>query len=227
MAHVTTLNDLAGQTFADVPQVARVLRRDERTIRRGIEAGRIPGQKVGSKWAVPVSWLREQAGMPEPSPDVDELADQVADRVLARLAGLFTRGQDAEADGEPEGDVKSTRFCPHHNVRLPGGRAEAEARGLSLAGRTTLPARRTIINDIDIDQPVRVTPDLARAIARTLSGPHGYPGTTAEDVTRELGKARDDGRNIIGLFAADSIQDALEAGVLARDSDGIIGQVPS
>jgi hypothetical protein len=84
-----------------------------------------------------------------------------------------------------------------------------------------------IMNDIDIDQPVRVTPELARAIARTLSGPHGYPGTTAEDVTRELGKARDDGRNIIGLFAADSIQDALEAGVLARDSDGIIGQVPS
>ena len=32
----------------------------------------------------------------------DELADRVADRVVARLAGLFTRGQDAEADGEPE-----------------------------------------------------------------------------------------------------------------------------
>jgi len=32
----------------------------------------------------------------------------------------------------------STRFCARHDGRLP----EAEARGLSLAGRTTLPARR-------------------------------------------------------------------------------------
>ena len=32
----------------------------------------------------------------------------------------------------------STRLCAHRNGRLP----EAEARGLSLAGRTTLPARR-------------------------------------------------------------------------------------
>jgi hypothetical protein len=37
----------------------------------------------------------------------------------------------------------STRFCPHHNGRLPGERAEAGPRGLSLADRTTLPARRT------------------------------------------------------------------------------------
>jgi len=99
---VTTLSDLAGQVFADVPDVARVLGRDQRTVRRGIEAGKIPGQKVGSRWVVPVSWLRQQAGEPEPSPDMDALADQVAARVLARLAGLFTRGpcgdgQDPEA----------------------------------------------------------------------------------------------------------------------------------
>ena len=98
MAHVTTLNDLAGQTFADVPDVASILGRDERTVRRGIEAGKIPGRKVGSRWVVPVSWLRDQAGMPEPSPDVDALADQVADRVVARLAGLFTGG--AYGDGQ-------------------------------------------------------------------------------------------------------------------------------
>lgn len=92
LAHVTTLNDLAGQIFADVPQVADILGRDERTVRRAIEAGRIPGQKVGAKWAVPVSWLREQAGVPEPSPDVDELAEAVADRVVARLARLLAAG---------------------------------------------------------------------------------------------------------------------------------------
>ena len=99
---MTTWNDLAGQVFADVPQVADITGRDQRTIRRALEAGRIPGQKVGANWLIPTSWLREQAGMPEPPPDADELADQVADRVLARLAGLFRRGQDAEADDEPE-----------------------------------------------------------------------------------------------------------------------------
>lgn len=72
----------------------------QRTIRRGIEAGVIPASRIGAKWAIPVSWLREQAGLTEsppaePSPDMDELADQVAARVLALLGGLFTRGQDA------------------------------------------------------------------------------------------------------------------------------------
>ena len=95
MAHMTTLGDLAGQFFADVPQVASILGRDERTIRRAIEAGKIPGQKIGAKWAVPTSWLREQAGVPEPSPDLDELASKVADQVVARLAGLLAQAGDA------------------------------------------------------------------------------------------------------------------------------------
>jgi excisionase family DNA binding protein len=104
---MTTLSDLAGQAFCDVPDAASVLGRDERTVRRGIEAGKIPATKIGSKWAVPTAWLREQAGVAEAPQapagrDLDELADRVADRVVARLAGLFTRGQDAEADGEPE-----------------------------------------------------------------------------------------------------------------------------
>ena len=107
MAHMTTLDDLAGRLFASVPEVASLLRRDERTIRRGIEAGTIPATRAGATWSIPTSWLRERAGVAEPSPaamapDPDELADRVADRVVARLAGLFTRGQDAEADGEPE-----------------------------------------------------------------------------------------------------------------------------
>ena len=108
MAHVTTLNDLAGQIFADVPQVASLTGRDQRTIRRALEAGRIPGQKVGARWMVPVSWLREQAGLPEPSPDpvtpdLSELADQVAARVVARLARLLAQAQPehgAAASGE-------------------------------------------------------------------------------------------------------------------------------
>jgi hypothetical protein len=103
MAHVTTLNDLAGQIFADVPQVASIIGRDARTVRRAIEAGKIPGQKVGSRWTVPVAWIRQQAGEPEPASDLDAMADQVAARVLARLAGLLAAAQpehDATASGE-------------------------------------------------------------------------------------------------------------------------------
>ena len=112
MAHMTTLGDLAGQAFADVPQVADILGRDERTIRRAIEAGKIPATQVGSKWSVPIAWLREQAGVPEPSPDVDELADQVAARVVARLAGLFTRGPCGDGQDTAPLDAQDVRNWP-------------------------------------------------------------------------------------------------------------------
>ena len=101
--HMTTLSDLAaGKLFIGVPEVASITGRDERTIRKAAEKGEIPARKVGANWLIPVAWLREQARVPETSPDTDELADRVADRVLARLAGLFTRGpcgdgQDPEA----------------------------------------------------------------------------------------------------------------------------------
>ena len=78
------------------------------------------------------------------------------------------------------------------------------------------------MNDIDVDQPVRVTPELAQVIARMLSVPGSYPGTTAEDVARELGKSRGDGRNIVGMFAADSLRDAIDAGVVAAGDEGVL-----
>ena len=78
------------------------------------------------------------------------------------------------------------------------------------------------MNDIDVDQPVRVTPELAQVIARMLSVPGSYPGTTAEDVGRELGKPRGDGRNIIGLFAADSLRDAIDQGAVGPDAAGVL-----
>jgi hypothetical protein len=49
--------------FATAPETAQVLRSDERTVRAALEAGQIPGFKVGVTWRVPVSWLREQAGL--------------------------------------------------------------------------------------------------------------------------------------------------------------------
>ena len=88
-----TLEDLGDKLFAYVPEVAQILCRDQRTVRAAIRAGQIPATKTGQRYIVRVSWLREQAGQPVPAPaampDLDELADRVADRVLARLARLF------------------------------------------------------------------------------------------------------------------------------------------
>ena len=103
MAHVTALDDLAGKLFADIPAVADILGRDERTVRHAAEKGEIPAKKVGARWLVPTAWIREQAGIAEPSPaatpDLDALADRVADRVMARLARLFARGAATASDG--------------------------------------------------------------------------------------------------------------------------------
>lgn len=66
-----TIADLDGQLFADVPEVAQLLRNDERTIRRAIERGEIPAIRTGKRWRVPTAWLRRVAGLetgPETSP---------------------------------------------------------------------------------------------------------------------------------------------------------------
>jgi excisionase family DNA binding protein len=54
---------LEGKLFADVPQVATVLRSDERTVRRSLASGDIPGIRTGTRWRVPTRWLREAAGL--------------------------------------------------------------------------------------------------------------------------------------------------------------------
>jgi excisionase family DNA binding protein len=99
-----TLDDLGDRLFADIPQAASILGRDERTVRRAAAAGEIPATKVGTKWMIRTSWLREQAGVGQlgaasAAPDLDELADRLADRMFARLAGLFAGhiGSDTEA----------------------------------------------------------------------------------------------------------------------------------
>jgi hypothetical protein len=74
--------------------------------------------------------------------------------------------------------------------------------------------------DFDLDQPVRVTPGPTRATARTLSS--RYPGTTAEIVTRDLAKVQGDGRGIIGMFAVDSLRDAIDQGAVGPDADGVL-----
>jgi excisionase family DNA binding protein len=52
---------LDGKLFADVPEVAALLRIDQRTVRRSIEHGDIPAIRTGQRWRIPTSWLRAQA----------------------------------------------------------------------------------------------------------------------------------------------------------------------
>lgn len=96
------LDDLTGRLFANVPEVASILGVDERTIRRAIKAREIPGHRVGTKYVIPVSWLRAIAGSPapaptEPMPDVDQLAERVTERVFARFARMFGTLADVSA----------------------------------------------------------------------------------------------------------------------------------
>lgn len=89
-----TLDDLDGRLFASTPEVAAILGRDPRTLRRAAEAGQIAGaRKVGKNWLFPVAWLQEQAGMAAPAQapqvDYDKLADLVTDRLIARFARIF------------------------------------------------------------------------------------------------------------------------------------------
>jgi excisionase family DNA binding protein len=53
---------LGDRIFVGVPEVAEILHSDQRTVRRALEAGQIPGFKVGVNWRIPVEWLRKQAG---------------------------------------------------------------------------------------------------------------------------------------------------------------------
>jgi hypothetical protein len=57
------LAELEGKLFATVPETAVVLRSDVRSVRRSIAAGDIPAQPVGPRKLVPVSWLRQAAGL--------------------------------------------------------------------------------------------------------------------------------------------------------------------
>lgn len=66
-APMLTLGDLDGRLFATVPEVARVLRYDERTVRRAIAAGQIPAVVAGVTHRVPVAWIRAQALLVSPS----------------------------------------------------------------------------------------------------------------------------------------------------------------
>lgn len=96
-------SDLEERLFADVPEVASLTGMDARTVRAAAESGQIPSTKVGKKYLIPTAWIRAQMGqsapMPAAMPDLDGLADQVADRLFARFGRAFA----AMVSGDPEG----------------------------------------------------------------------------------------------------------------------------
>src|SRR5215217_5759933 len=54
---------IGDRIFTTVPVVAQVLDLDERTVRRGIERGELPGIRVGSSIRIPVAELLRLAGL--------------------------------------------------------------------------------------------------------------------------------------------------------------------
>jgi excisionase family DNA binding protein len=89
---VTSRADLDDRLFFRVPEVAALTGMDARTVRRAIEAGEIPAQRYSGRVLIPGGWVREQAAADSPLATAppplapNELADLVADRVVARLA---------------------------------------------------------------------------------------------------------------------------------------------
>jgi excisionase family DNA binding protein len=53
----------ADRLFATAPETAQVFRSDERTIRAACERGEIPAVRIGQQWRIPMSWLKQAAGM--------------------------------------------------------------------------------------------------------------------------------------------------------------------
>lgn len=70
-----SIDELRSQLFATVAEAAPLLRSDERTVRRAIEAGHVPAVKLSNKTLIPVRALLQLAGL-----DVDQDADVPAHR---------------------------------------------------------------------------------------------------------------------------------------------------
>jgi excisionase family DNA binding protein len=58
--HEELLAGLDDRAFFSIPEAARLLGADDRTVRKAVAAGSIPATRLGCKWFVPTSWLREQ-----------------------------------------------------------------------------------------------------------------------------------------------------------------------
>jgi hypothetical protein len=124
------LDDLDGRLFASTTEAAAILDGlDPRTLRRAIAAGEIPSRRVGNKLLVPVAWLREQVNgaapkQDQPPLDLDQLANRVADRVIACLASAFGgMAPDVRTAGPAPPEPAATDvYTASHSHRQEGAR---------------------------------------------------------------------------------------------------------
>jgi len=58
--HEELLTGLDNRAFFSIPEAARLLGADDRTVRKAVAAGTIPATRLGCKWFIPTAWLREQ-----------------------------------------------------------------------------------------------------------------------------------------------------------------------
>ena len=54
--------ELRAQEFFSAPEAAKLLRMDERTIRKMCTEGEIPATLLRKRWRIPTWWLRQQIG---------------------------------------------------------------------------------------------------------------------------------------------------------------------
>jgi excisionase family DNA binding protein len=94
-------------TAADWVSVAEAACRldiDPHTLYAAVNAGTVPARRIGRSVRVPAAWV-DAAGASAnghtPPLDIDELADAVADRLVARLVRLLVGAVRATAPGEP------------------------------------------------------------------------------------------------------------------------------
>lgn len=58
--HKELLAGLDNRAFFSIPEAARLLGADDRTVRKAVAAGTIPSTRLGCKWFIPTEWLKVQ-----------------------------------------------------------------------------------------------------------------------------------------------------------------------
>jgi excisionase family DNA binding protein len=113
-----TAEDIGTRVFFAQSEVAELFGLDPRTVRRSVSDGEIPSKRYRGRVLIPGAWVREQLdGGPQeeqPSPPLEpgELADLVADRVVARLAQALLAPLNKNGAGPPGPATADTAAPP-------------------------------------------------------------------------------------------------------------------
>lgn len=160
---------------------------------------------------------------------MSDTADDGPSMVMAGSGCVICRTEDDDTHRYwlgrlDNGPAAVLQVCPAHldspRIRRTAGAAIAP----SDAGMDAARGSHVMMN-IDLDGPVMITPHLAAAIASVLHA--DYPGCTAMTIQIALNTARKNGRGLIGLFAADQLFTAMQAGTVVADAEGVLMRAQS